>query len=320
MTTHVSLDSKAAHPAAWPSRLLLLEMLKLLMRLHWPLLGLLTSLGITAALSPAFAWLSKRVVQRVEAGETEPWNLLPEFLPLFLLISAGLFVAEFGEKMLSKVMEFRLIIALQRSYLERRKLANVPQDVAQVLYGSDVAKKGFQVIYQDSWKIITVTASVLLWQLSIGPEWIPLLLASIAPTALFVWFFGARIQRGSREILDLQSKITEATGNEQRSHLHAHQERLFHVNLRFHVVKWLAEDASDVVMWVAFAIAVAVAYWLHIGNSVRGISLAELSALVVNLRLLVKPLGDIGRVYTRWREAYPALLRSLTPEHKADAT
>jgi hypothetical protein len=58
-------------------------------------------------------------------------------------------------------------------------------------------------------------------------------------------------------------------------------------------------------------------YWLHIGSSVRDISLAELSALVVNLRLLVKPLGDIGRVYTRWREAYPALLRSLTPEDAA---
>ena len=151
MTTHANLGAKAASPAAWPSRLLLLEMLKLLMRLRWPLAGLLASLGCTAALAPAFAWLSKQVVQRVEAGETEPWNLLPEFLPLFLLICVGLFVAEFGEKMLSKVMEFRLIIALQRSYLERRQLANVPQDVAQVLYGSDVAKKGFQVIYQDSW-------------------------------------------------------------------------------------------------------------------------------------------------------------------------
>jgi len=303
--------------AARPSRRLLVEMLKLLWRLRKPLLGLLTTLGLTAALSPAFAWLSKQIVQRVEAGETNPWQLLPEFLPLFLLISVGLFIAEFGQKMLSKVMEFRLIIALQRSYLERRQLANVSQDVAHVLYGSDVAKKGFQVIYQDAWKIITVTASVLLWQLSIGPEWIPLLLASIAPTALFVWFFGARIQRGSREILDLQSKITEATGNEQRSHLHAHQERLFRVNLRFHVLKWLAEDASDVVMWLAFAAAVATAYWLSIGTSVREITLAELSALVVNLRLLVKPLGDIGRVYTRWREAYPALQRSLTPDLQA---
>lgn len=313
MTTEV-VTPRATSAAAWPSRLLLVEMAKLLMRLHKPLFGLLAALGLTAALSPAFAWLSKQIVQRIEAGETDPWHLLPEFLPLFLLISVGLFIAEFGEKMLSKVMEFRLIIALQRSYLERRQLANVPQDVAHVLYGSDVAKKGFQVIYQDAWKIVTVTTSVLLWQLSIGPEWIPLLLASIAPTALFVWFFGARIQRGSREILDLQSKITEATGKEQRSHLHAHQEQLFRVNLRFHVLKWMAEDASDVVMWLAFASAVALAYWLSIGTSVRGITLAELSALVVNLRLLVKPLGDIGRVYTRWREAYPALQRSLTPE------
>lgn len=307
-------------PATVPARRLLAEMFGLLGQLRLPLIGLMTTLGMTAALSPAFAWLSKRVVQRIERGETDPWSLLPEFLPLFLMITTGLFIAEFGEKMLSKVMEFRLVIALQRTYLERRRLANVSQDVAHVLYGSDVAKKGFQVIYQDSWKIITVTASVLIWQLSIGPEWIPLLLASILPTVVFVWFFGARIQKGSREILDLQSKITEATGNEQRSHLHAHQERLFRVNLRFHVLKWLAEDASDVIMWGAFAASVAIAYWLSLGASVRGISLAELTALVVNLRLLVKPLGDIGRVYTRWREAYPALQRSLTPENQSADT
>lgn len=298
-------------------RHLLPEMFRLLARLALPLSGLLLALGIYAALSPAFAWLSKQVVHRIEKGETDPWSLLPEFLPLFLAISAGLFVAEFSEKMLSKVMEFRLIIALQRSYLERRLAANVPQDVAHVLYGSDVAKKGFQVLYQDSWKIVTVTSSVLIWQLSIGPEWIPLLVASVVPTVVFVWFFGARIQKGSREILDLQSQITEATGNEQRERLHDRQERLFRVNLRFHVLKWLAEDASDVVMWLAFAASVGLAYWFSLDSSVRGITLAELSALVVNLRLLVKPLGDIGRVYTRWREAYPALLRSLTPERAA---
>lgn len=311
-------DVAATVPTQPPARRLLAEMFKLLARLYLPLFGLWGALGITAALMPSFAWLSKQVVGRIERGETDPWSLLPEFLPLFLAISTGLFIAEFGEKMLSKVMEFRLIIALQRSYLERRLSANIPQDVAHVLYGSDIAKKGFQVMYQDAWKIVTVIASVLIWQLSLGPEWIPLLVASVLPTILFVGFFGPRIQKSSREILDLQSKITEATGNEQRDHLHAHQERLFRVNLRFHILKWLAEDASDVVMWLAFAVAVSIAYSFNIGGSVRNITLAELSVLVVNLRLLVKPLGDIGRVYTRWREAYPALLRSLTPESKAN--
>lgn len=298
-------------------RRLLVEMARLLAPHLLPLGGLLLALAITAALSPAFAWLSKEVIHRIEKGETDPWSLAPEFLPLFLAITTGLFIAEFGEKMLTKVLEFRLVIALQRSYLDRRAASNTSQDVAHVLYGSDVAKKGFQVLYQDAWQIITITTSVLLWQLSIGPEWIPLLLASVVPTALFVWFFGSRIQKGSREILDLQSEITDATGNEQRSRLHDRQERLYRVNLRFHIFKWLAEDASDVVMWLAFAVAVGVAYWLSLGSSVRSITLAELSALVVNLRLLAKPLGDIGRVYTRWREAYPALLRSLTPEQAA---
>jgi ABC-type multidrug transport system fused ATPase/permease subunit len=289
-------------------------MLRMLARQAWPLGGLLLALGITAALSPSFAWLSKQVVRRIEKGETDPWSLLPEFLPLFLAITTGLFIAEFSEKMLTKVLEFKLIIALQRSYLDRRQAANTSQDVAHVLYGSEVAKKGFQVLYQDAWKIITITTSVLIWQLSIGPEWIPLLLASVLPTVAFVWFFGSRIQKGSREILDLQSDITDATGSEQRGRLHERQERWFRVAMGMHILKWLAEDASDVVMWLSFCVAVGLAYWLDFGGLVRSITLADLSALVVNLRLLVKPLGDIGRVYTRWREAYPALLRSLTPE------
>jgi len=311
-------DTRERPAGSWPSMLLAGEMARLLMRLWLPLGGLLAALAVGAALSPAFAWLTKRVVAGIEAGVTDPWSLLPEFAPLFLVISSGLFVAQFGEKILSKVMEYRLIIALQRTYLERRQKADVPQDVAHVLYGSDVAKKGFQVIYQDSWKIVTVVSSVFLWQLSIGPQWLPFLVVSALPTIFFVWFFGNRIRYRSREILDLQSRISEATGSGERARLHHHQERFFIANLRLHVLKWLAEDASDVVMWVSFVAAVGVAYVLGIGASVRDISLAELSALAVNLKLLSKPLGDVGRVYTRWQEAHPALVRSLVPASESN--
>jgi len=58
--------------------------------------------------------------------------------------------------------------------------------------------------------------------------------------------------------------------------------------------------------------------WLDVGPSLSDITLAELSALVINLRLLSKPLGNVGRVYTRWQEAYPALVRSLIPHLQSE--
>ncbi|MFN3986739.1 MAG: hypothetical protein ACK4KV_14685 [Rhodocyclaceae bacterium] len=309
-----TLTEAPARPiSTLPSRLLAVEMARTLFRLWLPLAGLLSATAAAAALSPSFAWLTKRVVAAIEAGVTDPWRLLPEFVPFFLAISIGLVAVEFGEKILNKVVEYRLIIAMQRSYLEKRQKADVSQDVAHVLYGSDVAKKGFQVIYKDSWKIVTVVTSVLLWQLSIGAQWLPVLVVSALPTIFFVWFFGSRISHRSREILDLQSRISEATGSGERSRLHHHQERFVSTSVRLHILKWLAEDASDIVMWTSFAAVAAIAYVLGIGPSVKDISLAELSALAVNLKLLAKPLGDIGRVYTRWQEAHPALIRSLVP-------
>jgi len=299
-------------PRVW--MLLLLEMGRVLFKLRISLFALLLTSALIAGLSPAFSWISKDFVGRIEAGQVDPWALLPEFMPIFLLVMSGLILAGFSESILNKVIETRLIIAMQCAYLERQQVTRVSQDVAHVLYGSDVAKKGFQVIYKESWQIITVTTSVILWQLSLGAEWVPMLILSIIPTVLFVWYFGHRIQHSSRQILDIQSCISEAAGTRAHLHLHGHQERFFNAMFRMHIFKWLAENASDLVLWASFALLVVLAILLGVGPSMQEITLAELTALVINLRLLSKPLGNIGRVYTRWQEAYPALLRSLLPE------
>jgi len=313
--TEMSVSSELKY-RAW--KLLLGEMLRVLLQLRWILLCLLGAAALSAALSPAFAWLSKSTVQRIEQGEVDPWALLPEFLPLFLAISVGLILADFAESIFSKLTETRLIIVMQRSYLERNAHGNTSQDVAHVLFGSDVAKKGFQVIYKDIWTIITVTASVLLWQLSLGANWVPVLVLSMVPTLLFVWFFGRRIRHTSQQILDTQSDIAETTGTRDQQSLYGHQERYYLAVLNMHVFKWFAENASDVVLWLSFAGFALLAMWLDVGPSLSDITLAELSALVINLRLLSKPLGNVGRVYTRWQEAYPALVRSLIPHLQSE--
>jgi hypothetical protein len=296
---------------AW--KLLLIEMLQVLLQLRWILMGSLVAAALAAALSPAFAWLSKGVMQRIEQGEINPLALIPEFLPLFLAISFGLVIAGFAESILGKLLETRLIIVMQRSYLDRHQHGDVSQDVAHVLYGSDIAKKGFQVIYKDIWMIITLTTSVLLWQLSLGAQWVPLLLLSMLPTGYFVWYFGHRIRHTSLQILNTQSGIADTAGKRDTESLYRHQEYYYLAVFKMHISKWMAENASDLVLWVSFASLALLAMWIGVGPTLVDITLAELTALVINLRLLSKPLGNLGRVYTRWQEAYPALQRSLTP-------
>jgi hypothetical protein len=87
-----------------------------------------------------------------------------------------------------------------------------------------------------------------------------------------------------------------------------------------HILKWLAENAADIVLWASFGLLALLAMLLGVGPSLSDITLAELTALVINLWLLSKPLGNVGRVYTRWQEAYPALVRSMIPHMQQGVT
>ncbi|GAB4178215.1 MAG: hypothetical protein OHK0024_16190 [Thalassobaculales bacterium] len=298
----------AAASAAAPA--LLRRMVATLFGLRWYVAALLLVLTAKAALTPSFSWLAKSGVGALQAPSATISGVIAAVGLPFVLILGGRYLIEFGEKIASKMTEQRLIIAVQRLYLARRgAVQRQAQDVTLVLFGSEVAKKGFEVIYKDSWRIVSSIVAILFWQMSISPAWVPLLVLSVVPAVLFTWLVGPRIQRASRSVLALNAALAGRTDARRKGDFERSQERLFRSTIWLEVFKWLAERGMDAVLWLSFGLWAGLSLILDLGLLPSDHDVASASAVAVNLALLAVPLSDIGKVYTKWREAMPAVLQ-----------
>ena len=294
------------------------DCLRVVLMNRWVMGALLGATAGKAALEPASAWITKRVLEMAgEPGFAVP-ALVSELGLLFVAIMAGITLFSFIEKLAEEAAKVRIIITFQRLYLDRRRDEHDARDVSQVLYGCDQAKKAAEVIYKDSWGIAVSVVSVLVWQVSLGPEWIPLMLLSILPALALAWGFGPGIQRLSGTILDLQSLLAHTTPRAGRSAFDRHQERWFHHALRLELRKWMVQDGVDVVMWLTLGALILVSWRFDLWLLPDEIALGGAAAFAINAKLLAKPLGDIGKVYSKWREAYPAAARVFAPEDWPD--
>jgi ABC-type multidrug transport system fused ATPase/permease subunit len=275
----------------------------------WPVAALMALLAAQAALEPAAAWIAKTVIDFAAAPGFSIEGFVADYALIFFAIFAAQSVVKFGEKIANKAVETRLIITLQRTYLARRAQEDAATDASLVLWGCEQAKKGVEVIYKDAWKIVATTTSVLVWQVSLGAEWLPLMLLAVLPSLALVWAFGGAIQRYSQSILDLQRALAASTRRDQSLHFEQHQETWFRQTLLMEGVKWVVDDALDLVMWAMLIALVLLAWRLDLGLLPATIELGGAAAFLVNVRLIAKPLGDIGKVYGKWREAFPAATR-----------
>jgi len=284
------------------------EMLRTLLGIRLYVAALLVALTAKAAIMPGLSWIAKEGIEAVQApGATISGVIAAVGIPFLVLVLAGA-VADFAEKFASKATEQRLIIVLQRIYLARRNGERAARDVTQILYGSEVAKKGFEVIYKDSWRLASMIGSIVIWQLTISPAWVPLLLASILPALAFVWLVGPYIQRVSRVVLALQRMLAARTRAPRRVDFERSQERLFRSTLWLEIMKFVADRGMAAVLWVGVGLCVGASILLDLGLVPDDRDVAVASSFAVNLALLAGPLGEIGKVYTKWREAVPALL------------
>ncbi len=266
-----------------------------------------------AALTPSSAWITKSVIDTSKQDGATIESIVFQYGPLWLLIMAVLVVLKFGEKILNKLVQLRIIINLQRIYLDRESKEHAGNDASHILYGAEVGKKGVEVVYKDSWKILTEVSAVLVWQLSLGPEWVPLMLMSVIPSMCFVWFMGPYIQKTSLGILNLQSALAGHTKRILKDKFVANQEQFYKQSLKFEVFKWASEEAMDILMWIILALLVTSAWFFDLPIIPEQLELGSIAAAIINLKLLAKPLGDVGKVYTKWCEAFPALVNIFQP-------
>ena len=285
------------------------DMVKVMFNIRYWIAALLLAITLKAAIEPAVAWIAKGVVESVDVINKE--TIIAVILawgPIYVLIQVGTTLFGAAERIIDKLIDVQLLITLQRVYLDRRKEETAGRDTAQVLFGARIANKGFDIIYKKIWNIVSTVVSVLIWQLSLGSEWMLIMILSVIAPLVFVWKLGPYLQYYSREILDQHEEIASTTARDRRGNFETAQIAWMYSSLRFHSVKWLVDEGFPLLLWGSLGVLVVASIYLGLGLVPQEIEIAAATAAVVNLQLLAKPLKDIGKVYADWREGYPAML------------
>lgn len=296
---------------------LLIDMVQVLFIHPFWLAASIISTIVSVAFEPSLAWIGKTFVDNLKSGDTVLNTSLMDDVFIFAGVLIGLGILKFSDKILNKIYDLRLMIGLQRTYLQRQPQDLGGEDISRLLYDCDQAKQGMDILYKDAWRIVTGTISVVVWQLTLAPEWLPALIFAVLPPILIVFVFGRFIQKISHELLHLQSKIASSTSDNQKLELFAYQESFFQRTIKLEFIKKGAEVIIDLLTWVSLLLLIILASIFDFGLLPRQIEAGDLALFAVNLNLLSKPIGQIGKVYNKGREAYPALLRILQPQTKS---
>jgi hypothetical protein len=279
---------------------------------RWPLCASLALLAAIAALTPSLGWMGKAVLDSLD-GDGDLFAALMAQGPLFAGVFALLTVLKVADKPVGKFVEARFIVLMQQIYLARRRSERQTQDISQMLYGCDVAKKGLKVAYDDVPVMAFTLISVASWQAALAPQWLPVMLLSAAPAALLVWFLGPWVRRASESMLDAQSGIAGTTSGTLGAALAGHQRDWIRRVVEMDLLKGLGEETMDLVIWTCF-LALTLSLYAS-GSSLlpQIITPGDFALVIVNLKLVSDPLTKIGKIFIHWQEALPALQRVFRP-------
>jgi ABC-type multidrug transport system fused ATPase/permease subunit len=292
---------------------LVVDMLRVLCSYPGWFIAAIISTVVVASVEPSLAWMGKSFVDGLKKGNAEASISLIDYLVKFGGLLFGLGIIKFCDKIIDKIFELKLVIRLQRVYLERRGQDRGMEDVSRVIFDCNRAKAGLDIIHKDSWKIVFQTISVIVWQLTLAPEWLPALVIAVVPPVLIGFVFGKFIQRTSLNLLRAQENIASTTREAQRLEFFQHQQTFFQQTIRMEMFKSGTEILMDLLTWFGLLVLVILASTFHWGIVPKDIQAGDLLLFYVNLNLLSKPLSDIVKVYNKGREAYPALIRVLRP-------
>jgi hypothetical protein len=310
-----SLDQPVMPPAVAtiPRARFIADVVAVLFTMRLWILGPLAVIAAQSALAPSIAWITKEVLASVgEINREVVVRLLLDWGPLYLAITGiGILLSSAG-KVIDKLIDVRLLIMLQRLYLDRRHAEAEGKDASQVLFGARIANKGFDIIYKKSWKILTMVVSVFAWQLTLGAEWIGLMVLAVLAPSIFVFKLGPYVQKLSSDILAQHEDIASNTRRHRRGSFEAAQNAWMASSIRFEVLKWITDEGANVLLWGSLVALVFASYLLGLGLVPTEIDIPTAAAFLVNLKLIAKPMMEISRNYSKWREAYPAMTAVFT--------
>ncbi|MCZ7649502.1 MAG: hypothetical protein M5U26_30295 [Planctomycetota bacterium] len=302
------LASGAPTASSWPR-----EMWRLIFRHPWLLAGTILPSILAPIVEPAQAWVAKFAVDSMtKEGATFSREELLRFVPWAVAVFLALAVIKLLGTFVDKMFDERLKIELQRAYFDRRPNKDPGEDIARTLNDAEQARKVADIVQRDIWLVVVGLPAVLLWQMKLAPNWISALLLAAAPSLLLTVLLGRFVQRLSHRRLKAMAAISDAVNRDHRADLHSEQEAYYRASVGFELCKKGTEVLTESLQWLGLIAVLLLATVFPLLP--EEVSAGELAAFLVNLKLIGKPLNQIGVMYVKFREAQPALVRIFHPE------
>lgn len=299
---------------------LLWELIRIMLRHPWLLTIAVLPNIIKPALEPIQAWIARDVLNTITAGaSTYLLTDLLAYAPLAIGVFFGLGLLQIWEKLSNRMLDDRLLISLQRTWFERRHLTDPGEQVARAINDCESARKPLDLFQKELWLAAVGLPSVLIWQVSLGPELLPALLVAATPPFLVALIFGGLIAKASYHALVALAGVGRAVGAGHRDDLHLRQEQFYRYRIRFEMWKQFSEVIADFAGWIGLVMVLVLSVtgvWQLVPDEVTA---GQIGMFLVNLKLISKPLGEITKVYNKMREGWPAVRRVLRPHLNAEA-
>lgn len=318
MPSETSIAAPAPPPGCHPNDCSFLVLLKELLgvMLRHPFLLALAILPnvVKPAIEPVQAWIAREFLNDITQGSaTYPLADLLVYAPLAVGVFLGLGLLQMWEKMSNRMLDDRLFISLQRTWFERRHLADPGEQVARAINDCEQARKPLDLFQKELWLTVIGLPSVLIWQVSLDASLLPALLVAAMPPLFAALVFGGFIGRASHRSMIALVDVGRAVGAGQRDSMHAGQEVYYGHRIRFEWWKQCSEITAIFAGWLGLVLVLLLSVsgiWQLLPEQITA---GQIGLLLVNLRLISQPLGETAKVYNKMREGWPAVRRVLRP-------
>lgn len=263
---------------------------------------------ISPIVEPVQAFMAKNILDRLTAKNAVFLrHNIAGFIPLIARIFIILTAIRLINHLADKIVDARLKIAFQQFYFDRQLRQNAGEDVSRTINDCEQARKIVDVIQKDIWVVIIGLPSVLIWQMRLAAEWVLPLVFSAVPALCFTFLFGPSIRRWSRRRLESLASISRAVCDTNRYNLCTGQKDFYRSSVLFELYKKSAEIFGELMLW--FGLAVLLFFARFIPILPETISAGDFASFIINLKLISKPLHEMGKIYVKIHESYPAVLR-----------
>jgi len=274
----------------------------------------ISALASLNALEPSLSWVAKTATSSLEKYSGDLSQLLLPNAWTYVWIAVGIGVLSILDSVSRGLYHAKVVFALQRMMLSRRESERTSEDVTRMVYDSMKAKQGLSPFFFDLWRNVPRIISVVCWQMSLAPAWIPALFIVMLPTLISILIFTPRIQTSNKEVLEGNSKVTSCSREGVTEALTASQESLWWKFLKLESWEGAMRSLMQLSKWPMLLLLVLVCKHWDLPLIPKKIELGDFAGFLVNMGLISLPISELGKMYVKMRGNWPAIRRVMYPQ------